>query len=75
MPGFNQTGPSGQGPKTGRQQGQCGNKDTTDSHLRRFKRRLHLDQDDTPMETARGMRARKGGMGRHGKGQQNSNNN
>ncbi len=63
MPGFDRTGPMGEGPKTGRQLGKCGGKQQTQS--------VEIDQDQQ-INRGRSLGAgrRAGGGGRRGCGSQ-----
>lgn len=72
MPGFNQKGPNGEGPMTGRQMGKC-----TNFGLKGESRTQNLSENDTEQASDRGMGRGWGagrGMGgcrRMGRGRQN----
>ena len=58
MPGFNKTGPSGQGPMTGRKMGKCSNQKQTEKNLQ-----IH-EESQAPIISQKfndiGMRQRRG---------------
>ena len=74
MPGFNQTGPAGQGPMTGRRMGQCANNRANDQQFS-FRRRVQNSDETFNAEQSnersqggfgfgRGQRGRGRGIGR-----------
>ena len=74
MPNFNQTGPLGQGPMTGRRMGRCTNYSANQKNVNSDSEKdLNENSQNLPLGRCRGMRYGRGlGRGRgYGMGRQN----